>query len=405
VVGIAGYNLPLTIGDGSYQLSYITKNLVESEMDDGIVAFSSNYLIKTVVVDLTVLAVCQGFGFVGGQIFPTMFAGYLSGIVAFNRYGTAFDLAVPCMMCAVPCAFVPTPMTFVFMVAILFGLDGIHTTYVLISVITSFGANCGLGLVQNFLLSKVRKDLRAKRPNDYRTGFSGDGNDPFGAGGMHPNSAAYGAAAYRAERTNSDGFGYGLNPRAMSEILQYTFFDDDDDDDDDDDKNDNKESKLFKANNIGEEEQQPMRGSVLGPRTLTATFGLSVSGHGVNPFDYGNMDDDLDGYGYRKGGYGGSGLSRSDHRMNRSAHGLNRSGHARHLDQVRDPNNQGGLIRASSSGPGIHQSLQSPDVHTQPARERGRGPTSLEARIAAARRYSSNSNPDNSTDQLPRTKM
>jgi hypothetical protein len=35
------------------------------------------------------------------------------------------------------------------------GLDGIHTTYVLIAVITSFGANCGLGLVQEILLSKV----------------------------------------------------------------------------------------------------------------------------------------------------------------------------------------------------------------------------------------------------------
>lgn len=115
----------------------------------------SSYLIKTVIADLSLLAVCQGFGFVGGQIFPTMFAGYLCGIIAFDRYNVAFDVAVPCLMCAVPCAFVPTPFTFVFMVAILFGLDGIHTTYVLIAVITSFGANCGLGLVQEILLSKV----------------------------------------------------------------------------------------------------------------------------------------------------------------------------------------------------------------------------------------------------------
>lgn len=100
-----------------------------------------SYLIKTVIADLSLLAVCQGFGFVGGQIFPTMFAGYLCGIIAYDRYtpllfpcssipshilcyysyDVAFDVAVPCLMCAVPCAFVPTPFTFVFMVAILFG--------------------------------------------------------------------------------------------------------------------------------------------------------------------------------------------------------------------------------------------------------------------------------------------
>jgi H+/Cl- antiporter ClcA len=82
----------------------------------------SSYLIKTVLADLTLLAICQGFGFVGGQIFPTMFAGYLCGIVAHDRYNVAFDVAVPCLMCAVPCAFVPTPFTFVFLVAMLFGM-------------------------------------------------------------------------------------------------------------------------------------------------------------------------------------------------------------------------------------------------------------------------------------------
>jgi len=54
-------------------------------------------------------------------------------------------------------------MTFVFLAATIFGLDGIRTTYVLVSVIASFGANCGLGLVQAILTSKVRKELAARR--------------------------------------------------------------------------------------------------------------------------------------------------------------------------------------------------------------------------------------------------
>jgi H+/Cl- antiporter ClcA len=94
-----------------------------------ILVFYVSYLIKTVLADLTLLAICQGFGFVGGQIFPTMFAGYLCGIVAHDRYNVAFDVAVPCLMCAVPCAFVPTPFTFVFLVAMLFGMLYWHTFY------------------------------------------------------------------------------------------------------------------------------------------------------------------------------------------------------------------------------------------------------------------------------------
>ena len=34
---------------------------------------------------------------------------------------------------------------------------GIRTTYVLVAVITAFGANCGLGLVQSVLAKKVRR--------------------------------------------------------------------------------------------------------------------------------------------------------------------------------------------------------------------------------------------------------
>lgn len=34
VVGCVGYHFPLTYGDGSYQLSFITKNIIEANIDD-----------------------------------------------------------------------------------------------------------------------------------------------------------------------------------------------------------------------------------------------------------------------------------------------------------------------------------------------------------------------------------
>ena len=169
-VGFLGSALPLTLGDGSVQLQLVTQSVFNAQqaaadeghlpnpfpvrMDDRsfgrddleAVTYTPEYLAKTVAADIFLLAVCQGFGFVGGQIFPSLFVGYLSGLIVYIKYNVAFDLAVPCMMVGVPCAFVPTPVTFVFLATTIFGLNGIGTTYVLISVIASFGANCGLGM-------------------------------------------------------------------------------------------------------------------------------------------------------------------------------------------------------------------------------------------------------------------
>jgi len=149
-VGLVGKAYPLTYGDGSFQLSYVTKSIIaaarsgaddvghvpsifDDDADDDTafetyalmhflacgslptaacsllvqpqavcLSFTSHflpctfrapvplryapaYLAKTVALDLLLLAVCQGFGFVGGQIFPALFAGYLSGLIAYLK--------------------------------------------------------------------------------------------------------------------------------------------------------------------------------------------------------------------------------------------------------------------------------------------------------------------------------
>lgn len=119
--GLVGHALPLTFGDGSYQISLITENLFkgqggvrvtppsplsspmtmttttttkthgndDDDGDDGddgsFPVYTADYLMKSAAADCFVLAVCQGFGFIGGQIFPTLYVGFLSGCVAFLK--------------------------------------------------------------------------------------------------------------------------------------------------------------------------------------------------------------------------------------------------------------------------------------------------------------------------------
>jgi len=183
-VGVVGYWLPLTYGDGAFQLPYITKNVFDYE--NGLVdnQYTADYLALTCVADILLLGMSQGFGFVGGQIFPTLFIGYLCGMITYLRYDIPYAVAVPCMFTAIPCAFIPAPVTFVLLSVIQFGLNGIQTTYVVIAAISAFGANAGCGLMQFLMLRKIRKDIAAARAEsgpgdrpegDFSTGFGDDG--------------------------------------------------------------------------------------------------------------------------------------------------------------------------------------------------------------------------------------
>jgi hypothetical protein len=58
----------------------------DDDGDDGsFPVYTADYLMKSAAADCFVLAVCQGFGFIGGQIFPTLYVGFLSGCVAFLK--------------------------------------------------------------------------------------------------------------------------------------------------------------------------------------------------------------------------------------------------------------------------------------------------------------------------------
>jgi len=71
--GLIAVAFPLTLGDGASQLGVIIKDAFASRAGGG--ELSAGFCLLLALAKMLALGVCLGFGFVGGQIFPLMFAG------------------------------------------------------------------------------------------------------------------------------------------------------------------------------------------------------------------------------------------------------------------------------------------------------------------------------------------
>ena len=65
--GLVGVGFPLTIGDGTLQLP----NIINAALGDE-ATISQGHLIGTILLNMVAAGISQGFGFIGGQIFPTV---------------------------------------------------------------------------------------------------------------------------------------------------------------------------------------------------------------------------------------------------------------------------------------------------------------------------------------------
>lgn len=150
LVGLLAVAAPLTLGDGADQLAALVTLRNELGADD---------LLVTAVCKILAVSLVLGFGFVGGQIFPLLFAGACIGAVA-NLWVPSIPVAVavPSCMVAVPCAFLPALLTLTTTVSLTFALGGAATTPVFLASIMSWTTVCGLGLVQDLLAGTTKTE-------------------------------------------------------------------------------------------------------------------------------------------------------------------------------------------------------------------------------------------------------
>lgn len=148
LVGLLTVVAPLILSDGSDQLSVIGR---------GGEALGVGTLACSAALKLVAVGISLGFGFVGGQIFPFIFAGACVG-TAINIVFPSIPILVayPACMSALPCAFIPCIFTFTLISSMAFVLGGSGTAPIFVAVVTSFTTVCGLGLVQD-MLAKAKK--------------------------------------------------------------------------------------------------------------------------------------------------------------------------------------------------------------------------------------------------------
>jgi H+/Cl- antiporter ClcA len=148
VFGIVGVALPLTMFSGANQLTTVLK-------DAGTLGLG--LLAPILIAKMLTFAVCEGSGFVGGPIFPSLFIGGTAGVLVHQVIPSVpLGLAFTCLLAATVGALVAAPFAMVLMAAFLTQVGALQLAPVLIAVVTAFLTVEGL----KYLLAS-RKQARA----------------------------------------------------------------------------------------------------------------------------------------------------------------------------------------------------------------------------------------------------
>lgn len=146
IVGVCGYLLPLTFGDGSEQLPSLIAPLRGCRVDGNTLDcyegkfLSTSLLVATMFAKMLTFAVSSNFGMIGGVMFPNFFIGTAAGVIANRLFSSVLPIwiSVPCMMAAVPASFVPTPITMALIPCVTFVFGGQQTAPVFIAVVAAY---------------------------------------------------------------------------------------------------------------------------------------------------------------------------------------------------------------------------------------------------------------------------
>ena len=130
VVGVLAVALPLTLGAGQSQLEMVV---------DSLSAWGVGFLIVVLLAKMIALSLSLEIGFLGGNVFPMIFIGGLSGVIVHLLFpDIPAALAVSCMLAAVPGSFLRAPIGMTFIAAVAVALDPRTTAPVAVAVITAY---------------------------------------------------------------------------------------------------------------------------------------------------------------------------------------------------------------------------------------------------------------------------
>lgn len=129
VVGLVAFAAPLTIGSGNPQLSYMTQDYA---------VFGTLFLAIVVLLKMFAVSVSQQSGFLGGNVFPTLFIGGVTGLLVHAVFpDLPVALCVSAMMAAVPGATLSTPLSIALIAALGVGIGSSQITPVIVAVIAA----------------------------------------------------------------------------------------------------------------------------------------------------------------------------------------------------------------------------------------------------------------------------
>ena len=161
LVGLLTVACPLILGDGSAQLAVIL---------NGANDLGATTLILSALAKLLALSISLGFGFIGGNVFPYLFAGACIGSAAHvlvPEIPILVSFAVG--MAASSSSCFPLIFTFTSFVSMAMALGGFATSPVFIGAVVSYFVGPGLGFSQ-WLVNKGRngKTEGSKKAEDER---------------------------------------------------------------------------------------------------------------------------------------------------------------------------------------------------------------------------------------------
>jgi H+/Cl- antiporter ClcA len=130
IFGVVGVALPLTMFSGSDQLKTVLTHAG---------TLGLGLLVATLIAKMLTFGVCQGSGFVGGPIFPSLFIGGIAGVIVHQVIpGVPLGLAFTCLLAAVPGSVMAAPFAMALMAAFLTQIGALQTAPILIAVFTAF---------------------------------------------------------------------------------------------------------------------------------------------------------------------------------------------------------------------------------------------------------------------------